>query len=210
MMLGNAAYAADAVVVETPTEQPAPVFVWTGGYVGLAGGFGWAEVDIDSSVFGIPQDPESLDGQGGFVGLHAGYNFQSGYFVGGIEADINKSWVDSNAMLDTVEVDAELDWFGSIRGRAGVALDRTLVFGTAGVAFADASAELLGEKLDLSYTGWTVGAGAEYALTDNFTLRGEYRYYDFGSDRLEVGGGFLAFEAALRMQTISFGASYKF
>lgn len=207
-LLAGTAYAADAVVEPeaAPVAELTPAFVWSGGYVGLQGGYGWTDVDVDVDF--DPGFSDSFDANGGFAGLYAGYNFQSGSFVGGIEADINKAWIDETALVGPIEADTELDWFGSIRGRAGFAFDRALVFGTAGVAFASASADVLGESYDLNYTGWTIGGGAEYAVTDNITLRGEYRYYDFGSDDFDVGP--VNVEADLRMHAISFGAAYKF
>ena len=197
LAMSGTAMAADPVVFE---EAPAPVIVdtvydWSGVYIGLQGGYGWADADV--TIFTNPPTEETYDLDGPFVGAYAGYNFQWDNFVAGIEGDINASWID----LDTDDGDVELDWFGSVRGRAGYAWDRTLFFGTAGVALAHLSAD--GEE-DEDLTGWTAGLGVEHAFTDNWLGRAEYRYYDFGSEDITRG------ELDLDMHTVSVGIAYKF
>ena len=197
MALGGTAMAADPVVFE---EAPAPVIVdtvydWSGVYIGLQGGYGWAEAELE--VLGDPEGSEDLDGP--FVGAYAGYNWQWGSFVAGVEGDINASWIEFEEDDDS----GEIDWFGSLRGRAGFAWDRTLLFGTVGVAHAEVS----GGDDDLGFTGWTAGLGVEHAFTDNWLGRAEYRYYDFGSEDVpEIRAG----EIDLDMHTVSVGIAYKF
>ena len=79
---------------------------------------------------------------------------------------------------------------GSIRGRVGYALDRVLLYATGGVAFAGVNTNLttnsllgLGGSFDSASNtrvGWTVGGGLEYAVTNNWSIRAEYRYSNFG------------------------------
>jgi outer membrane immunogenic protein len=202
--VAGGAFAADAVVYEAPPETIVG-YSWTGAYVGVQGGYAWADTDVS-----VPLVPfaDTFDVDGGFVGALAGFNYQMGSFVGGIEADVNKAWIDETLNVDGFGVDAELDWFASIRGRAGFAFDRTMIFGTAGVAFAGADINSIfgGENID--FTGWTAGGGVEHAVTDNITIRGEYRYYDFGSE--DITSQPLPASADLTMHTVSFGAAYKF
>lgn len=196
---GGCALAADPVY-EEPLPVVASVYDWSGAYVGLQAGYGWADADV--TIFTNPAFVGSFDLDGGFVGGLAGYNFQSGNFVYGIEGDINKSWIE----LDEEDADGEIDWFGSVRGRVGYAWDRTLLFGTAGIAFAhgEMSSALVGIDDDVSFTGWTAGLGAEHAFTDNWLGRAEYRYYDFGTEDITRG------EVDLTMHTVSVGIAYKF
>ena len=73
----------------------------------------------------------------------------------------------------------------SIRGRLGYAFDRALVYATGGVAFLDLDGKdkTVGVNgVDYSFTGWTIGAGIDYALTDNLSIGAEYRFTDFGSE----------------------------
>ena len=114
------------------------------------------------------QDPTKPSGFAG--GVQGGYNWQNGPWVFGLEADIQATgandtfapWKFSNP------------WFGTVRGRAGYALNNILFFGTGGLAFG----ELRGETFGLSEThtnaGWTVGVGAEVGLTQNWSAKIEY------------------------------------
>ena len=95
-----------------------------------------------------------------------------------------------------------------MRARIGYAFDRTLIFATGGVAFTQFSASLSDENFvdaDQNLTGWTIGAGAEYAFTNNWIGRVEYRYYDFSDDTLEGFGDF-----GVETNTLTVGVSYKF
>ena len=90
-------------------------------------------------------------------------------------------------------MDVGTDYLASLRGRVGYAFDRTLIFATGGVAFTNMSAEatsliVASLNVDKNYTGWTVGAGAEYAFTDNWIGRIEYRYYDFCDRSIRLRG----------------------
>ena len=101
-------------------------------------------------------------------------------------------------MADT---DYRLDWLASLRGRVGYAYDRYLIYGTGGVAFLKedqvrtqyqplnstsafrSTSELFRESASGMRVGWTGGAGFEYALTSNWSLRGEYRFTGFGIEK---------------------------
>jgi outer membrane immunogenic protein len=207
LFVSTAAFAADAVYVDpapvAPIEEVA-VFSWTGGYIGIQGGYVWTGAELDDGT-------DILDDEfnGGMVGGFVGYNWQSGAFVFGGEADLNAVFNDETFEFLGEEVDVGTDYLASIRGRVGYAWDRTLLFGTAGVAFTEASAEATIAGIDFdaseSFVGWTIGAGLEYAFTDNWLLRGEYRYYDFGNE--EIG----EFENVdLDFNTVSIGVAYKF
>ncbi|MCX8997493.1 porin family protein [Rhizobiaceae bacterium BDR2-2] len=192
------AVAVPAVAADVVFEQPAPQleqqayapYDWSGLYIGAQGGYGWNQATIP----GMDQSPDS-----GSFGAHAGYNFQSGSFVYGIENDFNYNFENGN--------ETSLEWDASGRGRVGYALDSTLFFATAGVAAAGAKVDIpaAGKKDDI-LIGWTAGAGVEHAFTDNILVRGEYRYSDFGSK--DFGPAIGDFEA--NQHKVVFGASYKF
>ncbi|MGY6569207.1 MAG: outer membrane protein, partial [Salinarimonas sp.] len=136
----------------------------------------------------------------GFIGgLQAGYNQQFDMFVAGIEADINflgNRRTTGNAAVTGlggavtgVSASSRLDWLGTVRARAGVAVDRVFFYGTGGLAFGAPDQRLVltgpagvthrGTNSDTRF-GWTLGAGAEFAMMDNLTLKAEYLYYDLG------------------------------
>jgi outer membrane immunogenic protein len=144
----------------------------------------------------------------GTAGLQAGCNYQVAPFVVGVEADINWSGLretisaaygptqpPANAVAHTETTGNDLKWFSTFRARAGFAWDRVLIYGTAGLAATridSSTAVLFGTgvgflgnspfngQVSVSRVGWTAGAGIEYAATDNWILRAEYLYLDFG------------------------------
>ncbi|MBW9080741.1 porin family protein [Rhizobium pusense] len=189
--------AAPALAADLISQQPAPVaepsysaYDWSGFYLGAQGGYTWNK----GTVLGSDQDLDSGTG-----GVHAGYNFQSGNIVYGIENDFNYNFEDKN--------DANLEWDASGRARVGYALDRTLLFATGGVAAAGGKVDVPGiGKKDEILIGWTAGAGVEHAVTDNILVRGEYRYSDFGTK--DFGPGIGDFGAT--QHKVLVGASYKF
>ena len=172
----GAASAADLPVRAAPPAPmiaAVPVFTWTGFYVGVNAGYGWNAND-SITVAGVTFD---LDDEGGFVGgAQAGYNYQIGSFVVGLEGDIqyadfggdDRFDFDGDGILD--DDFNTSDWFGTVRARAGVAFDRALIYATGGFAFAD------------NATGWTVGGGLEYAFTNNLSAKIEGLYVNLDQD----------------------------
>lgn len=197
-----------------PEYVPPPVFRWTGFYVGLQTGYVWGNAD---HVFSDPNPGGSSDPDGWIGGGHMGFNWQSGQWVFGVEADIEGGNVDGSYGGPLTAAAFELNWQGSLRGRLGLAADRTLFYVTAGWAFADAdiagfsnigpNATAFSDTLN----GWTLGGGIEQAVTNNFTVRLEYRYTDFGSasgrllpDNVDI------MKTDLDTHAIRVGASWKF
>ena len=173
--LATGAMAADLPSRRAPAPIIAavPVFTWTGFYVGVNAGYGWNAND-SITVGGLTFD---LDDEGGFVGgAQAGYNYQIGSFVVGLEGDIqyadfggdDRFDFDGDGILD--DDFNTSDWFGTVRARAGVAFDRALIYATGGFAFAD------------NATGWTVGGGLEYAFTNNLSAKIEGLYVNLDQD----------------------------
>ncbi len=207
IVLATNAQAADLgnrPVYKAPAFAPAP-WSWTGFYVGGNVGAAWRR----SSVV---NDPSSLvnwlDGvtdnkkTGVIGGVQAGYNWQWASLVLGIEGDISFASLDRSVVApnflpapfqDTFR--SRLDWLATIRGRLGWAVDRWLIYGTGGVAFAELKDELsdpptvlaFTAKPDSTLTGWTAGGGIEYAFTDHWTAKAEYLHVGF-SDRTAVVG----------------------
>lgn len=197
----TSAIAADAIISYEPVPAPAPmVYDWTGFYLGAHGGYVSTNADL-SGVF-----DEKFDG--GFLGVHAGYNFiQNGAWVFGIEGDVSKTWNEEDFMGFGI-ADVGTDWQWSVRGRIGYAIDRTLIYGTAGVAGTNGYIEipLAPLKVDDHMVGWTVGVGVEHAFTDNWTARAEYRYSDYGEFK-PLG---IATDIDVTEHTFRVGVSYKF
>jgi outer membrane immunogenic protein len=173
-----------------PQQSAYSAYDWSGLYLGVQGGYSWTK----AKYLGTEQNLDI-----GSFGAHAGYNFQSGNIVYGIENDFNYNFKKGN--------EADLQWDASGRGRVGYALDRTLFYTTVGVAATGGKvdAPAIGKKDDI-LIGWTAGGGVEHALTDNILVRGEYRYSDFG--KKDFGSAIGDFSA--NQQKVILGASYKF
>jgi outer membrane immunogenic protein len=225
-LTSGAAFAAD--LAPAPVEPVAPVYVpysWTGFYIGAQAGYGWSNSDVtirnaDGSLAGR----SSADGDGAFGGGFAGYNYQfDGGFVVGAEADINGGDInsDGNAIITPggrfpgISAFSKMDWFGSARLRVGYAFDRFLPFLTGGYAFGDQKAGfegLFSASTSDTLSGWTVGAGLEYAITDHILTRIEYRYSDYGSQAGAVSSGGIpgSIDRDFKTNDIRVGVSYKF
>ncbi|MER8576140.1 porin family protein [Mesorhizobium sp. M1338] len=213
----TALMAGTALAADTMVELPvASNYNWTGGYVGAQIGGGWSKVDqpwgfseASPDIF----DQDDADGSGVLGGVHAGYNWQSGSFVFGGEADINATSIDGDDGGSGGDINGfEAQWIGSVRARAGVSFDRMLIYGTGGYAYLHGKADTRDpgreESHSASFNGWTVGAGAEYAITDKITVRGEYRYADFGSKTI-VFNNYVE-DISPTLQTVTIGFSYRF
>jgi opacity protein-like surface antigen len=141
------------------------------------------------------------DNWGFTIGGQAGYNWQFGNVVAGVEADIN--WLDgkTSATLDSpfhslpVSASTEMDWFATFRGRLGLAFSRTLIYATGGLAVAHVSNEwgLAGIEPRFRYddtrSTWVVGGGLEYMMTKNWTVRVEGLFADFGDTPITTISG---------------------
>jgi outer membrane immunogenic protein len=156
---------------------PAPAFSWTGGYVGGLLGYEWGDAHVRK---GGP----SLDPDGWMGGIYGGYNFQtSNVFVVGLETDFTFSGAGDK--VNGFSVDN--NWNGTLRARAGIAIDRFLMYGTGGLAVGNISVDVPGGKTDTgTHAGWTVGAGIEAAFTNNIIGRLEYRYTDYGTNSYDT------------------------
>ena len=183
----------------------APVFTWTGGYIGINAGYGWGRSDW--GAFAGNADPA-----GALAGLTLGYNWQTGPWVFGLEGDIN--WSDINGGFTTAACpfgcSIKNQWFGTARGRIGYAMDRVMPYITGGAAFGDVRTTVNGfAGARDTNVGWTIGGGIEGAITNNWTAKVEYLYMDLG----DVSCGAFACGAAnvdFRSHIVRAGLNYKF
>lgn len=179
------------------TKKPGPTlpviaqFSWTGFYVGAQAGGRWGtdrsrEYVTATGVFTGFQ--RSFDPAGYVAGLHGGYNRQFGRFVAGAEGDIEFSnYRGGHAAGFAIGIRSKSNLQGSLRARLGfLPMDRLMLYATGGVAFGSIRYTFFNGGLGLiehntkTRTGWTVGGGAEYAITNNILARVEYRYTDWG------------------------------
>ena len=155
---GMATPVPEPVVVAPEPVMVAPSGDWSGFYVGAQLGYG----DVDSNGNG-------LDGNGGLGGVHAGHRYDFGRFVAGAELDYDKTQIDLGTAGDQLDSVTRLKFIG------GADLGRSLVYATAGAAQAKATVGGNG----LSDTGYFLGAGIDYAITDRWYLGGELLQHKF-------------------------------
>jgi len=199
-----------------------PAFSWSGLYVGVQDGVAWGRdktTEYLTSTGAFTGFAWKYHHAAGFGGLHAGYNQQFGMLVAGVEIDADRLIRARSGFRDPGGVGrASRDWAFSARARLGVAFDRVLVYATAGYAGTRAKYSYFNPALGLSegfsktFSGYAVGAGVEYAITNSLTARVEYRYADYGKSSYVAKSAFLGLTGKQepRDQTLRVGVSYKF
>ncbi|GLQ78500.1 porin [Mesorhizobium huakuii] len=203
--LAGAAHAAD-VLQEAPV---AASFDWTGAYIGVnaGGGFGTFKHTATGSPVSIDVSASGFQG-----GVQAGYNWQSGQVVYGVETDFQAADIKGDLSFPVTLLETKVDWFGTLRARIGYTpVDRFMIYGTGGLAYGHFETAINNGSLSGSKTkaGWTLGAGAEYAINTNWTIKSEYLYTDLGkADVINLGGNTLTDKIAFH--TVRVGLNYKF
>jgi outer membrane immunogenic protein len=198
------AMAADLPRSMPPTRAPvfAPAYSWTGFYLGIQGGGGFGHSDW--SAFGTDTEVS-----GGLIGGTAGYNWQTGPWVFGLEADIAWSGIKGDFTVLGVPFETKNTWLGTGRGRLGWAYDRWMPYVTGGVAFGEVEATIGGiGSTSETNVGWTVGAGIEGAIAGNWTAKLEYLYVDLGD--VSCCGGLPAGNVDFRTHLVRAGLNWRF
>lgn len=219
-----AIYSAPAVAADMAVKAAAPVLArpacaqFGGWYVGGNVGYAYYEHNladrdglgpfIDTGLSGSPY----RDTNGGWNGgVQAGYNYQSGCTMFGVEADW--SWSDVRAssfnqdgdqtaavpLTDSVTVSSRMRWFGTVRARSGVIVDNVLLYATGGFAYANfnrsftfvqdgppATAGIINSTN--TRWGWTAGLGTEWAFAPNWSLKSEVLYMQFEKSTITAIG----------------------
>jgi outer membrane immunogenic protein len=163
------------MVTRAPAPYVAPVYNWTGLYLGINGGGAWGRSSWDSTG--------GFDVSGGMVGGTVGYNWQFGTWVVGFEGDVDWANVKGTTnVLCATGCSSENTWLGTARGRLGYAFDRWMPYVTGGAAFGDVKATHPGfPGATNTQVGWTAGVGIEYAFANNWSAKVEYLHYDLGN-----------------------------
>jgi outer membrane immunogenic protein len=205
--------------------EPTPIYNWTGFYVGLNAGWSWGKAETTTVLSAAPftfQDSTHPDGAIG--GVQVGYNWQGmSNWIFGVEADIQASGENASSsplsqsaffpieegfgvlVSDTISHTDAINWFGTVRGKIGVAVWPTMVFyTTGGLAYGDVSTSLsvtqttalciiflgCGPSTTATSnvtgstikTGWTAGGGVMGAVPNSrVTWKVEYLYIDLGT-----------------------------
>jgi high affinity Mn2+ porin len=216
---------------------PIPYYDWTGFYVGAHVGYGTGSSDWTAHNTAVPGS--GLNGStdlfsraGGLLGgFQAGYNYMfRSHLVLGVETDVsfpnylNGSQSFSSPTIGQASTSEAVEFAGTVRGRAGYALNHWLVYSTGGFAFAYdqlSRTQQVGtptggtavpdtvESQMLGRIGWTAGAGVEYAFAPNLTAKLEYMFNDFGNHSNFYPQGVQRFDSNLALQEIRLGVNYR-
>jgi outer membrane immunogenic protein len=186
----GAASAADYPRAPDATPYLVSVHNWSGPYLVGQLGYQWGNTTNN------PTQPSGIAG-----GVRGGYNWQTGAFVFGAEADNVAGAQDRFAAWKFSN-----PWFGTVRGRLGYAFSNVLVYGTLGLAFGGARLELGGASESRTHTGWSAGAGMEVALSSAWSARVEYLYVDLSDRPYGLTGMSHGFESSL----FRIGVNYRF
>jgi len=200
-------------ITKAPVMAP-PVFSWTGCYIGAQAGYAWADAGYDLNIPPTPASGYDFNANGGVAGGHIGCNLQVNQWVFGIEGDVEWSGLrgDDGGLGGSIDR-IEANWGGSIRGRLGFAVGRTLFYGTGGIAWLDVDysrPDFDTQVVSQTLTGWTVGGGIEHAIADNWTGRIEYRFTSFDSEGFAFTTGTPRTLRDLDVSTVRVGLTYKF
>jgi outer membrane immunogenic protein len=225
-----------ALGVCTQPASAADPWMWTGFYAGLNGGYGFgdAATRVDATTTTVvrtrifrtagptlisdvtapavvtsvsARNNTAVDGPLG--GLQLGYNWQQGWWLAGVEADIQAAGqsgrtsfcfvvaVPCPAGAAFLDASYHLNWFGTVRGRLGVLPHpQVLLYATGGLAYGGVDADFTGGLVGLASTtvsthrtqvGWTLGGGIEGAVGNGWSVKLEYLYVDLG--RFSTAGG---------------------
>jgi outer membrane immunogenic protein len=191
---------------------------WSGFYGGVNGGGAWSDF---SDQLAYPGTIGGVSPSGGFGGGQIGYNWQNGYFVFGIETDIQGAGISdktTDSFGDTVK--SSLDYFGTVRGRFGYAFGSSLVYFTGGFAYGGIKNEanfpgISNYVRNTTATGYVVGGGWEYKFSPAWSAKLEYQYVDLGRNNpVDSFFGPYAFNGGVvhddAFQTIRVGVNYFF
>jgi outer membrane immunogenic protein len=182
----------------------APAYAnWTGFYVGINGGYGFGK----SSWSGGGFTTGDFDVKGAQAGGTAGYNFQTGVWVWGLEGDLDWSGMKGS----TLGLETKNDWMGTARGRFGYAgWNNLLPYITGGAAFGNIKATAPGVSVTKTNVGWTAGAGLEYAFLGAWSAKVEYLYADLGKVTCGAADCGVDTDIKFKANLVRVGLNYRF
>ena len=214
--LGGSAAAADLSqpYMKAPPPPYAPPFSWTGTYVGANLGGAWGSFNFNpvttNNLTGVVTTPSAVNASSNNIvgGGQAGYNWQSGQWVLGLEQDIQFAGLKQIVRFaapagffvagDSMAV--KTDYLSATRARLGIAWDRALFYAAGGLetgmfdVTSTYAARGIGGSPLIGFTdankmhfGYTIGGGIDYAVTNNVWLGVEYRYFDVGTETYNLG-----------------------
>jgi len=184
--------------------QAAPTYNWSGFYIGVNAGGGMANGAFTDDCYFCATD--AFDDGFAVAGGQLGFNWQNGAAVFGLVGDFDWTSLDRSGLLgaddqDILHESFKLSWLATIRARAGLTIDRALLFVSAGPAFGHIDAPGVEFCCSLpgtpdgnffssegTRTGLVGGFGFEWAMDGGWSISGEYLYFDLGEETAELTG----------------------
>jgi outer membrane immunogenic protein len=195
LLTTNSAIAADLPVKASPPPVAAPL--WTGFYIGVHGGAGQGRSRAeDPSLVFLGPSPVYVDSRGALAGVQVGADWQFGNVVIGGEIDVSWSSIKGSRAPDPAfpfsGISAEYKALATGTGRVGYAYGNLLGYVKGGVASANIDYRTIADPpfaivLDHQRTGLTAGAGLEFALIGDLSVRAEYDFMYFGATAMSAG-----------------------
>lgn len=209
-----------ALIVAGSAEAAAPgqTVDWSGLYVGMEAGYGWGSVKQPYGAIGGPfLNTEANASQGGgILGAYTGYNWMLGSsFLFGLEGNMDWSGISGDDGGSAGDINVfDQKWEGSLRGRLGIlATPSILLYMTGGYSWMDASLkDKTGtlEKHSATFDGWTAGGGAEWEFAPGVAARLQYRYSDYGTQRVSFPAHGYDLGATPSINAITAGISLRY
>jgi outer membrane immunogenic protein len=212
--MASPSFAAD---LPRPNYTKAPIYVapfsWTGFYVGINGGYGWGTATLSNALGTATSSTQS----GALAGGTVGYNLQTGVWVWGIEGDLDYAWIKGNtsntggSCVGGGPCTITDSFFSTVRGRVGYAMDRFMPYLTGGAAFSSIKISApSGASNRSTNTGWTAGAGLEYAFLGGWSAKIEYLYAAFGSNTCDTSVCTISTDYKSKVNVARIGVNYRF
>ena len=223
-----------------PGFIPPPMFSWTGCYLGASVGLGqshtqWQDVTPDGNIdmFTTSNRTAHTNGGGGVFGGQLGCDWQvSNNWVLGLQGTVHGADINStqqNQLNFPWSLTNNVDWYSTLTGRVGWAMNNFLIYGKGGFAWADSRMEVQNSGVTIfngstTRTGWTIGTGVEWGFAPNWSAFAEFNYLSFGNTTNslvnnvvmmngEAFGGAnapFAFNTKMQMETFMVGLNYRF
>ncbi len=194
---------------------------WTGFYIGAHVGGAWADLQTtDVAGWWSPAGSQWNNTATGVIGGgQLGYNYQTGAFVFGVEADFGGLGISHRqspyARPDLYYSNVDSGFYADVTGRLGYAAGPALFYVKGGWAFFDGGLNVtdgtVAPAVSVTKTGvdgWTVGGGIEYKISPSWGVKGEYRYFDFGNTSVDLTGLGDTFQHQLTVNTVTVGVNY--
>jgi outer membrane immunogenic protein len=218
-MLRKSLIAATALIAGLGASQAFAQADFNGKYVGAVVGYTDGTFDTSnaplqtaagSSFFGTfggstANSAPRFGINGWEYGLTAGYNYQRGPWLAGVESDISYSRAEGDLTAAdrpsagtnrfTTQLGGDVDYTGTLRLRGGYVAGPVLLYGTAGAAtsrvnfdrnYRNAGGAAIADDSGRHVMAFAYGGGAEYKVSDKWSVKAEYLFLDAGKEQFRT------------------------